>query len=332
MDYTNDITREDAITPIKLGLIGCGIAARELHLPVLKRLTEQFEVVCVCNHTEDKARHFSELVGNVPYELDYQKVLARKDVEAVAITLPIHLNSIVAQSAFRAGKHILMEKPIAANLQEAKELLDMSAQAPTVSMIAENLRYKPMVRRLKERIKAGIIGKPYFVKWDSFYFMSLSNPYAQTEWRIHHQYPGGFLTDGGVHNIAVLRMLFGELRKSNSIVRQIRPEIGEMDTLSYQFYTESGPPGVLNLFYSSSGFHENRLHVFGLGGSLMVEKGEVRLIKEGEHTQVIDQEESQGYYEEWLDFYQAIRHHKPVDSPFLEGFLDFSGILQAIQV
>ncbi len=245
--------------------------------------------------------------------------------------LPIHLNYEVAMEAFKAGKHVLMEKPIAANLAEAKELLDASSKVSSVSMVAENLRYKPVLRRLKERLKFGIIGRPYFVKWDSLYYMDINNHYAQTEWRIHHQYPGGFLTDGGVHNIAALRMLFGEIHKGNSMIRQIRPEIGEMDTLSYQFYTESGPTGVLNLFYSSAGFHENRLQIFGTEGSLLIEKGEVNLKKEGVHCRQIDQEESQGYYEEWLDFYQAIRHRKPVDSSLMEGFLDFSGILQAIQ-
>ena len=99
--------------PIKLGIIGCGIAAKKLHYPALKKLKDRFTITAVCNHTEKKAKEFSQMVGGVPYTLDYRELLAMEDVEAVAIVLPIHLNRLVIADALKAGKHVIAEKPIA---------------------------------------------------------------------------------------------------------------------------------------------------------------------------------------------------------------------------
>lgn len=81
---------------VKLGIIGTGLAAKNLLLPALQKLKNKFEIVAVCNHTEKKAKEFSKLVGGVPVYNDYQELLKRDDVEAVDITLPIHLNYKVA--------------------------------------------------------------------------------------------------------------------------------------------------------------------------------------------------------------------------------------------
>ena len=77
---------------IKLGIIGTGLAAKNLHLPALQKLKDNFEITAVCNHTEKKAREFSELIGGVKYYLDHKELLKDKNVEAVDITLPIDLN------------------------------------------------------------------------------------------------------------------------------------------------------------------------------------------------------------------------------------------------
>ncbi|KNY28711.1 Gfo/Idh/MocA family protein [Pseudobacteroides cellulosolvens] len=109
--------------PVKLGILGCGIAAKDLHWPALKQMKEKFEIVTVCNHTEEKAKEFAQMVGNVPYLTDYKQILANPEIEAVSILLPIHLNHQVTKEALEAGKHVIVEKPIAANMKEAEDML-----------------------------------------------------------------------------------------------------------------------------------------------------------------------------------------------------------------
>jgi len=319
------------MNPIKLGIIGCGIAARELHLPALKKITDKFEITVVCNHTEPKAKSFAELAGRVPYVLDYHELLQRPEVEAVDIVLPIHLNYQVTRDTLEAGKHVIVEKPLAANLSEAKEMLIFETRFSQVKMVAENFRYRTTFYRVKEILEAGKIGKPYSVFWNVFYYVDLQSKYARTQWRIHHQYPGGFITDGGVHNIAVIRYLFGDIISGCAFTKSINPEIGKLDTMSFQFSTESDVDGVLNVFFSSYGYSENQIIILGYKGSLVIENNSITIKKHGKTDQTESVEDDGGYQGQFEDFYEAIRNNKPVKSSFLEAYQDFVTILKALE-
>jgi predicted dehydrogenase len=146
--------------PVKLAIIGTGIAAKELHLPALMKLKDKYEIVAVCNHTEQKAREFSRLVNNVPFTLNYRDILSSSAVEAVDIALPIHLNFRVVKDALEAGKHVIVEKPIAGNLFDAELMTTFPDRYDSVMLVAENFRYNPVFIRARQIIASGEIGKP----------------------------------------------------------------------------------------------------------------------------------------------------------------------------
>ena len=318
--------------PIKLGIIGCGIAARKLHYPALKKLKDKFEITVVCNHTEPKARDFAQLVGGVPYVLDYHDLLKRDDVEAVDIILPIDLNYQVTKDALEAGKHVMVEKPLAANLDEADEMLTFPEKYDRVMMVAENFRYKPTFKRAKELIQQDKIGDVYSVFWNIFYHVRPdNNKYATTKWRINHRYPGGFITDGGVHNIAALRFLFGEIESGHAFIKSVNPQIGKLDTFSLQFRTVTGIDGVFNDFFSSNGFTENKMIILGKRGSMTIVNNEITINSDGSKPVKELIEDDGGYLGEFVDFYQAIRENKPVISTFDEAHRDLEIILRALE-
>ncbi|NOZ63209.1 MAG: Gfo/Idh/MocA family oxidoreductase [Calditrichaeota bacterium] len=317
--------------PIKLGIIGCGIAARDLHYPALQKLKDKFEITVVCNHTEPKARDFAELVGNIPYVLDYHELLQRDDVEAVDIILPIDLNFQATKDALEAGKHVMLEKPIAANLDEADEMLAFPEKYPLVMMVAENFRYRPTFRRVKDLLSAKVIGEVYSVFWNVFYHVDRSNKYAMTEWRINHKYPGGFITDGGVHNIAALRFLFGDFEGGHAFVKSINREIGEQDTFSLQFRTKSGVDGVFSDFFSANGYSENRMIIFASEGSIIVSDNSISILRQGKKTQLETVDDDGGYYDEFVDFYHAVRNGQRVIATFQESHRDLEIIIQALE-
>jgi predicted dehydrogenase len=319
------------MNPVKLGIIGCGIAARELHWPALKQLKDKFEIRAVCNHTENKAREFSKLVGNVPYDLDYRDLLKRRDVQAVDIVLPIYLNYQVTKDALAAGKHVLVEKPLAANLAQAKKMLQFEERYKQVTMVAENFRYRPGLKILKKYLNQYKIGKTFSVFWDYFALMDSKNKYAHTAWRIKHKHVGGFITDGGVHNIAAIRYLFGDLNRTIALTASINKNIGEIDCFSMQFITTSGVQGILNIFLSSRGYSENRVLILGTKGSIILENG--RIVVRNEDRIISDEmiQNDNGYVEEFEDFYQAIRNGKKVSSSFSECYKDLEVIIKAIQ-
>ncbi len=316
--------------PVKLGIIGCGIAARDLHWPALKQLKDKFEIVCVCNHTEEKAREFSQMVGGVPYVQDYHKVLEMPDVEAVDIILPIELNYQVTKDAAEAGKHIIVEKPLAVNLEEARQMLGIEKGYSKILMVAENFRYRSSLQQLKNQIEQGKIGDVYGVFWNSFTKLNEENKYAQTKWRIDHKYPGGFVTDSGVHNIAALRDVFGEIYRISSFTKGVNREIGKLDSFSLQFTTEKRVSGVLNLFFSSNGYSEDRLIVLGSEGSIIIED-EVLTVKRNDVIEYTEKfENDNGYKGEFEDFYNAIRNGSKIKSSFFEAYSDLKVILDAL--
>lgn len=316
--------------PVKLGIIGCGIALTDLHWPALKQLTDQFEIVSVCSRTEQKAADFSKMIGGVPYVTDYRKILENPEIEAVDIALPIHLNFQVTKEALEAGKHVFLEKPIAANLAEAETMLTFETKYPKVMMVAENFRYSPVFHRVREHLDSGKIGKPYSVFWDSFFHLELSNKYAQTKWRINHKYPGGFITDGGVHYIAALRYIFGEITSGISYTKSVNPALGELDSISFLFNTQNSVNGVFNLYHSSKGYSENKLVILGSEGSIVVDDKTIILSRENETTVKETVESDGGYKAEFEDFFQAVRTGKKVLSTFNEGYKDLRTIIHAL--
>ena len=316
---------------VRLGIIGCGIAAKKLHWPALSKLSDRYEVVAVCNHTRPKAAEFAAMVGGVPWALDYRKLLAMNAVEAVDIVLPIHLNERVTRDALEAGKHVIVEKPLAANLGEARRMLSFPRTYRPKMMVAENCRYQPLYLRTKEVLDSGSIGRVYAAAWNVLGMLTTRNEYARTRWRIHHRYPGGFLTDAGVHNMAVLRMLFGEVTSVAGYVRRMHPAIGKLDTLGMTFDTKKGVSGTFNLFFSSSGVSERRLLLFGTDGTIVVDDARITVKRHDQPDVQFAVDPEGGYIGEFVDFYEAIRNGTRVRSSFKEAARDLQVIIMALE-
>jgi len=271
------------------------------------------------------------MLGGVHYVLDYHHLLQKADVEAVDIALPIQLNYQVTKDALEAGKHVIVEKPLAVDLSEAKMMLDFEDKYSLIMIVAENFRYRSIFHRIKNYLHQGKIGDPYAVFWNRFIFIDLkNNKYAQTKWRINHQYKGGFVTDGGIHYIAALRDMFGEINYGIAFTKRVNPNIGEMDSMSFQFRTDKNIYGLLNTFYSSKGYKQNSILISGSEGSILVENNKLTLKNERGIELGEAVEESMGYKEEFEDFYRGIRLGKKVRSSFYEGYKDLQVIMGAI--
>ena len=282
---------------VKLGIIGTGIAARILHWPALKQLQNKIEIVQVCNHTKKKAKDFAKLVGGVPYTVNYKEILNNPDVGAVDIMLPIELNHKVVKEALDAGKHVIMEKPIAVNLKEAKKMLKYPAMyKKQVMMIAENFRYRNVYQKAKSLLNQKVIGKPYFIKWNVCYNVDNKNEYAQTKWRINHKYDGGFVTDCGVHNIAAIRLLTGDIKSGAAFTHSVNPRIGKIDTFSLQFETDKNIKGMFNMFFSVRGHYEDRILIHGSSGTIEIWEDKIYVKKEGREPKFIDCSADLGFY------------------------------------
>jgi predicted dehydrogenase len=273
------------------------------------------------------------MAGGCRWTRDYHDLLAADDVEAVLISLPIHLTAQVLIESVRADKHVICEKPLAANLAQGQEVVAAVRGAPVVVEIAENYRYRGDVRQVREWIAAGRIGQVYLIDLLSVYWHDITTGFAATPWRWDSQYRGGPLLDGGVHQAALLRELGGEVEQLEAFSKGVHRMLSGPDTLALNLRFRSGALG--RVLYTAAAAEAESLYpegvVFGTEGTVVLEKERVRLRRRGEAEEVYTPTaDDNGYYLEFLNFYEAITAGAAVISTPAEAYRDLELIMRAL--
>lgn len=200
----------DPSQTLKLAFIGCGAIARD-HLRGLQQYAPRIQVSAVIDLDREKAQAVGEQTGAQIFAT-LEEALPDGDFDAVDIMLPHHLHEIAAVAAFSAGKHVLLEKPLATTLDACERILESARQAGVVFMVGEQAQYWPEVVQAKQLIDDGAIGQVFTaratapIEFDTYWF-----PNAQC-WRFDEARTGGGITiDGGSHYLRPLRMWMGEI-------------------------------------------------------------------------------------------------------------------------
>lgn len=298
--------------PIRVALVGAGIFIKDAHLPALFALPHLFEVVAVYSRTIESAKAVAARWPTPPeVTQDLPALLARPDIDAVVIALPIHAQAEAVELALRADKHVLSEKPIAATTRQAHALLDLYALRPDSAqqwLVAENWRYAPTILRAAEIIQSGVMGHLAMFHWGIYAGMTPDKPYYQTPWRRNGSHDGGFILDGGIHFIAGLRMMLGDPLHFHAFGRQTRPDLPPLDTLTATFTMANGLLGTVAITYAYATPWPTSLTLVGEHGTLEVNRDSLKLTI---HGQVQEQLTGQanGLQAEWEAFAHAITHH-----------------------
>ena len=183
-------------------------------------------------------------------------LLARSDIHAVIIALPIKNQPDYIRKAIGAGKHVLSEKPIAENMQEAEALLKWYRTEvdtkKTTWAVAENFRYMDSYKRGAEEVKK--MGKQLSFRCRAQGLVE-GGKYFETEWRKNPTHQGGFLLDGGVHSTAALRLMMG---KENPLVTlsahtaQLQPHLPPVDTIEAVAKAKNGAVGTITISFGTT--------------------------------------------------------------------------------
>ncbi len=296
---------------IRIALIGAGIFAQKAHIPALKQLQDTFEVVAIYSRTEHSAQAAAAHIdGNVTLYHDIDALLARDDIDAVDIILPIGVMPGVIERALAAGKHVISEKPMAPDVATGKHLLQVYAQyAERTWMVAENWRHEPAFVEAARVIAAGQIGRPIIFDWAMHIGITPQVAYYHTTWRRDESFPGGFLMDAGVHHIAALRTMLGEVQEVSATITQVRDDLPPADTLSAVLRFENGAIGNYTVTYASASNLPTALRIVGDAGSLCVHTGELTVLR-GDDTQTTIYESRTSVGAELAVFADAIHNGK----------------------
>ena len=198
--------------PLRVALIGCG-GISGAHAAAYRRLGADVARVTA---TADTARHLADQraaeVGAGFSSADYHAAIARGDVDAVDICLPHHLHAEVAIAAARAGKHILVEKPMACTMAECRAMVQAADTAGVTLMVAQVQRYMPSYRGVRRLCASGELGTIRAVRFDS---MQNAPDFLPPEhWLFDGRLAGGgIVISVSVHRIDLVRFLIGDVRR-----------------------------------------------------------------------------------------------------------------------
>jgi predicted dehydrogenase len=248
--------------PFHIGLIGYGKLAEQVHVNLL---TTRRDAALVGIADIDPARRAqaSRRVPAAKVFSDYAELLALRDLDAVVISLPTGLHAQASLAALEAHKHIYLEKPLAANLLDARAILDAWRQAQVVGTIGFNYRFNPLFASAKQFIASGKLGRVLHAR-------TVFSTHARniSDWRKSRASGGGALLEMASQHVDLIRFLFGQ-------------EIVEVfaRTWSVKFEEDSatleirlGNDARVQSYFSLSGAEEDRVEIYGERGKLSVDR------------------------------------------------------------
>jgi predicted dehydrogenase len=187
---------------VRVGLVGSGFVT-SIHAEALKRLSG-VELAGVASPTPGNAAKFAGHHGIRYHCTDYRALFDRRDIDLVVLGLPNDLHCEATMLAAQAGKHVVVEKPMAMNLAECDRMIEACAQAGVMLGYAEELCFAPKYVRLKQLVDEGALGKIHLVK------QSEKHDGPHSAWFYDTRRSGGGVTfDMGCHAIEFFRWLLG---------------------------------------------------------------------------------------------------------------------------
>ncbi len=151
---------------VQIGVVGCGGIANQKHFPAMMANADLCEVIAFCDIIEERAQKAKEEFGT-PDALvctDYKELLAVADVDVVHVLTPNVAHCPISVAAFEAGKHVMCEKPMAHNTEDAQKMIDAWKASGKKFTIGYQNRFRPEVLNLKAACDAGDLGEVYYGK------------------------------------------------------------------------------------------------------------------------------------------------------------------------
>lgn len=272
----------------KIGLIGCGRIAPN-HAKNITEL-ENCVLTAVCDVVPEKAQAYSQMYGGDIYT-DYRLLLEHRDIDIVAIATPSGLHAEIGIAAAEAGKHVIVEKPMALSLHDADRLIEACHKNEVYLGVCHQNRYNIAVQKVRKALVAGRFGKlthaTAVIRWyrNQAYF-------EQDSWHGTWDQDGGVLMNQSIHNIDLLLWMMGDAEQvfAKVATRQHRIEVEDLGVGLVSFKN-----GTFGLIEASSSVHpknlEETLNIFGETGTVILGGTSINKIEAWRFADGLDQED-----------------------------------------
>ncbi|KAH6901965.1 oxidoreductase family protein [Coprinopsis sp. MPI-PUGE-AT-0042] len=329
-----------------IAILGAGIFAKEAHLPALATLGANAPALkAVYSRSEKSAQDLSNL-AKASLHLDQapsvyhdasessnlEVLLGRNDIDAVILVLPITQQPAIILKALHAGKHVLSEKPVAPDVAGGLELIrkynEQYKPRGLIWRVAENFEAEPGVRVAADAISSGQIGDVVAFKALTVNYVNEDSKWYKTPWRTVPDYQGGFVLDGGVHTIAVLRAILPkpithlsgfasltkEILKPHDTVHAIVKSDGAQGTLelTWGFPVDKKPQADQFVITGTKGWLSINIAWGSSGGKFIVNITKKPEDSKGQVDEQVIKRPSEGVKAELEDFFKALIGEKTV--------------------
>lgn len=311
---------------IRVGVIGTGLAWERLHYPAYQELSDYYQIAAICDVNQERVEEWGRRLNlNLTRDIfnDCQAMVERDDLQVIDIMVPIAKNHVVAEMAARAGKSVILEKPMGATLEQALGTEELPVRYGVEMMIAENYRYSEEFNILRDLVRQEKVGKPVFFTYhvtNCFPCSMVKDSFAATEWRQHPAYPGGDLLDAAIHPLAGLRHIFGGIKFLQAFGLPQKDDFSPYAAVTVNLSSMSDLIGQFS--YYPAGQEPQRpligLRIFGTKGMIYLESPECGMINvfynDGGH-EIINYRPMRGYYNELLNFHNALTGKEAISVP-----------------
>ncbi|XP_021894116.1 uncharacterized protein YMR315W isoform X2 [Carica papaya] len=267
--------------PPQIAILGAGIFVKTQYIPRLSEISNLVILKAIWSRSKESAEAAVEIARkHFPGveckwgDKGLDEIIQDASIVGVAVVLAGQIMVDMSLKMLKAGKHVLQEKPAAASINEVETALSSyraicaNATCKPIWAVAENYRFEPAFVECKKLMTE--IGDMMNVQLVIEGSMNSSNPYFSSSWR--RNFTGGFILDMGVHFIAGLRMLVGEVLSVSAMTSHADTTLPPPDNITSNFQLENGCSGVFVMAVSSRS-PKIFWRIVGLKGTLQIERG-----------------------------------------------------------
>jgi predicted dehydrogenase len=259
---------------LKILLVGAAFSA-DLHMDGYARCTDIAEVVAICDKDQTRIKTLADRYGLTNYKAydDYDTAIDEVECDMVDICLPNFLHYDVALKAFKKGRNVISEKPLATTVEHAEEMVQASIKAGKKLYYAEDWLFAPSLSKALEVVKEGAIGKPLYIRARECHSGSHS-PFTQSI----KFCGGGCMVHLGVHPVAFVLALkegrwteLGAMTSGGGENNIIHKKMEGEDWSACMIKFEDGTTALLEANYVTMGGMEDVIDIYGTEGCMHVD-------------------------------------------------------------
>lgn len=269
----------------RIALVGCGRISKN-HFEAIDKI-DGLELVAVCDTDPERARQ-AGAERDIPYFTSYERMLAEGKADVVAIATPSGLHPEQGIAAAQAGKHVVMEKPMAISLTGADALVHACDKAGVQLFVVKQNRLNPPVQLLKRAVDRNRFGRIYMASC-TVHWARPQEYYDQAPWRGTWEFDGGAFMNQASHYVDLIQWVMGPVEsvmaKTATLARRIETEDSGIAILKFR----SGALGMIQVTMLAYPRNlEGSLTILGEKGSAKIGGTAVNKIEHWEFAEADD--------------------------------------------